>query len=624
MTLASELSIYNICWRYFRANKAQVVRLLAISLWYPIATLTVTPAIIGKFTRAFTEGSSRWMLGFLIILVVLNVMTVAVNNFEQLQSELFGCDIAEFTKRLLLDAFFRTHVVGSASALDCNISLNIRIFSTAVTYVIDLYRVSLLPHFISLFAQGAYLAVLVDPFIGAIALGIAVCAVSAIYRASVREFPTANLAVEANSKIYSEIDEIVAMFDTIVATDGALENELRQISLAAAEKRYYRRGTILGAILNALPETTAIVLLSVAYGYRVYKRYVIPVRNGESLSGAEIERVTTSVTMFFAILASVRDLLLMTYTVSDTTAKVRVSRDMFVNSATSEACGGGGGGGGSGGCTTAASVVPEPETHDGDGCGGGDGSLHIASTSVTAAPPNNTTGDANHHDATIVFDRISFRYSPNKPWVLRDVSFSIPLGSRMAVVGKNGSGKSTIMRLLMRFAIPASGDIRVGGVSILNAPPEEIRRRLVYAVQTPVLFNRTILENIIYPEDATPALHDAVERFIQDNGVSEYIRRIPGGLDAVAGRRGERLSGGQRQIVQLMRVLFRSRGEILLLDEITSALDVTTQELITSIICAIPRTKTVLLITHDPTIQNVCDGVIRIGHGMNEIILTKT
>lgn len=562
-----------------------MIKLTLISLWYPIATLTITPALIGKLTKAFTGGNIKMMKIYLVVLIVLNVITIIINSIDQLESELFAADIAAFIKRKLIDIFFENHQTGTSSALDAEISYNLRIFSTATNIVIDLYRSYLVPLFIALFMESLYLVVFVDWILGIISFVIMAATFSAIWRSSQHTFTDANSAVIANQNIYAAIDEIVAMFDTIVSTIGGKEAEDDHIKRLSLIKRKFKERTIRAIIRFIIPHTLVIIVLTCVYGIHMYRRYVKPLTfmstvEQKKLTGDSLDKAITSATMFFAILSNVRGLLLMTYTVSDACAKLKVSRRNFINS-------------------TKASIPT-----------GIISALKIGSSSRTSQSLQieRPLGNSDDESKYIYFDNISFRYAPNRPKIFDSINFRIEMGKKTALIGPNGCGKSTIFKLLMRFSNPESGDIRIRGKSLLSMDPEESRRKIICAVQTPILFARSILENIIYPAKPSREKYQQVVSFIKSAGVFDYISKLPRGLDTFVGKRGEKLSGGQRQIVQILRTLFKSsKSDIILLDEVTSAVDANTRDIISRIIQSFPSNKTVIVITHDSEISKICN-----------------
>lgn len=194
----------------------------------------------------------------------------------------------------------------------------------------------------------------------------------------------------------------------------------------------------------------------------------------------------------------------------------------------------------------------------------------------------------------VVFKNVTFDYGDGKG-VLRNVSFAVQAGQRVALVGASGAGKSTIASLLLRFYEPQEGEILIDGVEIRKYERESLRRQIGVVLQDSILFGASISENIAYGKpDATDAEIEAVAR---EARAHEFIAELPDGYDTIIGERGSTLSGGQRQRLCLARALLR-RPSLLLLDEPTSAIDAESSTLIQQTIHRLLNGKTMLMISH--------------------------
>ncbi len=194
----------------------------------------------------------------------------------------------------------------------------------------------------------------------------------------------------------------------------------------------------------------------------------------------------------------------------------------------------------------------------------------------------------------IVFDRVSFRYDGGDP-VLSDVSFALPRGRVVALVGPSGAGKTTLADLLPRFHDPTGGRILMDGVPLTRLTRRSLRGLMGVVSQDTVLLNDTVLANIAYGSPG--ATRDAVEAAAEAANAAGFVRQLPDGLDTMLGERGTRLSGGQRQRIAIARALLRD-PPILILDEATSALDTESERLVQQAIERLMRRRTVLVIAH--------------------------
>src|SRR3954467_11345349 len=211
------------------------------------------------------------------------------------------------------------------------------------------------------------------------------------------------------------------------------------------------------------------------------------------------------------------------------------------------------------------------------------------------------------------FDNVSFAY-PTRPDVLAvdGVTLSVKAGEKVAIVGPSGAGKSTLFHLLLRFYDPASGTISFDGVSIRDADPRELRARIALVPQDSVVFAATARENIRF---GRPDASDAeVERAADLAHATEFLRRLPGGLDAQLGERGVTLSGGQRQRIAIARAILRD-APLLLLDEATSALDAESETLVQTALEELMRHRTTLVIAHRLATVLSCDRIMVMDQG---------
>nr|XP_021382812.2 ATP-binding cassette sub-family B member 10, mitochondrial [Lonchura striata domestica] len=214
------------------------------------------------------------------------------------------------------------------------------------------------------------------------------------------------------------------------------------------------------------------------------------------------------------------------------------------------------------------------------------------------------------------FKDVEFAY-PTRPEVsiFKDFSLSIPAGSVMALVGPSGTGKSTIVSLLLRLYDPISGTITVDGFDIRQLNPLWFRTKIGTVSQEPILFSCSIAENIAYgAEDPSTVTAEEIQKVAEIANAASFIRDFPKGFDTVVGEKGILLSGGQKQRIAIARALLKN-PKILLLDEATSALDAENEYLVQEALDRLMEGRTVLIIAHRlSTIQNA-DSVAVLGQG---------
>ena len=194
----------------------------------------------------------------------------------------------------------------------------------------------------------------------------------------------------------------------------------------------------------------------------------------------------------------------------------------------------------------------------------------------------------------IVYEDVSFRYE--EPWVLRNLSLTIPKGQMVALVGASGSGKSTLVDLLPRFYDVTSGCITIDGTDIRQVRASELRELIGYVNQTPILFNDTIRNNITFGMER-PVSDEEIRTAAEAANATEFIDQLPEGLEYNIGDGGSKLSGGQRQRLSIARALLKD-SPILILDEATSALDNVSEQLVQEAIQHLVSDRTTIVIAH--------------------------
>ncbi|KAI7849527.1 hypothetical protein BDC45DRAFT_573904 [Circinella umbellata] len=202
--------------------------------------------------------------------------------------------------------------------------------------------------------------------------------------------------------------------------------------------------------------------------------------------------------------------------------------------------------------------------------------------------------DLNVKEGHVVFDNVSFSYDPRQT-ALNGISFSIPKGATVALVGPSGGGKSTILRLLFRFYDPDSGHIYIDGQDIKRVRQESLRHNIGVVPQDTVLFNDTVLYNIGYGNLNAP--EDAIFKAAKAAQIHDKILQFPDGYETRVGERGLRLSGGEKQRVAIARTILKD-PPIILLDEATSALDTGTERQIQQALSIMTKDRTTLVIAH--------------------------
>ncbi len=194
----------------------------------------------------------------------------------------------------------------------------------------------------------------------------------------------------------------------------------------------------------------------------------------------------------------------------------------------------------------------------------------------------------------VTFRDVHFSYRPDRT-ILKGVSFTIPAGHTLAVVGASGAGKSTLARLLFRFFDVDSGSISIDGQDIRHLNQDSLRTAIGVVPQDTVLFNDTLYNNLAY---GRPSASEAeVKRAARQAHLDDFINSLPDGYDTKVGERGLKLSGGEKQRVAIARVLLKN-PPLLILDEATSSLDSISEQVILNALHEVSRQRTTLVIAH--------------------------
>lgn len=212
----------------------------------------------------------------------------------------------------------------------------------------------------------------------------------------------------------------------------------------------------------------------------------------------------------------------------------------------------------------------------------------------------------------ITIDNISFAHEGTKKFLFDNFTLSIPKGQKVGLVGASGSGKTTLTKLILRFADVNKGEITIDGQSISEVTQESLRKSIAYVPQEPMLFHRSLRENIAYGKpDATDA---EIMKAAKQANATEFIDDLEEGLDTTVGERGVKLSGGQRQRIAIARAILKN-APILVLDEATSALDSESEKLIQDALEKLMQGRTSIVVAHRLSTISKLDRIIVMDQG---------
>ena len=216
-------------------------------------------------------------------------------------------------------------------------------------------------------------------------------------------------------------------------------------------------------------------------------------------------------------------------------------------------------------------------------------------------------------DDEIKMESVVYRYPSKDSYVIRDASFGIKKGESVGIVGTSGSGKTTIVDIILGLLTPESGRVTIDGVDIRDNIQGWLSK-LGYIPQTIFMLDDTIRRNVALGVSDKEIDDTMVWNALDEAALGDFVRGLPQGLDSQIGERGMRLSGGQRQRIGIARVLYRN-SEVLFFDEATSALDNETEETIMESINGLKGKKTMIIVAHRTTTIESCDHIYRVENG---------
>lgn len=217
----------------------------------------------------------------------------------------------------------------------------------------------------------------------------------------------------------------------------------------------------------------------------------------------------------------------------------------------------------------------------------------------------------------IILKNASFKYGDID--AINDVTLDFKCNEITAIVGKSGAGKSTLVNLILRLYECSSGEITINGKNIGKYTQHSLCENIAIVTQRIFIFNDTIAKNVAYGQDIDET---KVESALRDAQMLEFVRQMPNGIHTILDEFGSNLSGGQRQRIAIARALYRN-PEILILDEVTSALDINTENLIKEAIDAVRKDKIIIIIAHRPSTIELADKVVQLEEGRIKSIRFK-
>jgi ABC-type multidrug transport system fused ATPase/permease subunit len=239
-------------------------------------------------------------------------------------------------------------------------------------------------------------------------------------------------------------------------------------------------------------------------------------------------------------------------------------------------------------------------------------------STIEQSPDNTLQLPSQHGPLAVLFDHVSFGYTKNKDkqlqseFVLHDLSFCLEAGRVLGLLGRTGSGKTTLARLLARLYDPNHGHIQLGGIDLCQAPPAELRRRVGVVTQHVQLFHATVRDNLTFFD---PAVSDAqILQLLEELGLMRWYASLEHGLDTLLATDGGGLSAGEAQLLAFTRVFLKDPG-LVILDEASSRLDPATEQLIERAVDRLLQNRTAIIIAHRLATVQRADEILILDQG---------
>ena len=541
------MHVFDIVKQFSKRNPFFVIIYLLLLLVLPIQDI-ILPHFYGKLIQAINLNGK--MFGIVVTIIVLIViLQVAIFISDYVEMQLYP-RLTIFIRKYMLESIVRSSSTNYADIRSGSVMSQIVRMPSYTYHYINQLKAFIIPQFVVMICAGIYFAY------NDMLLGMTFLAVTFVFIVITCYTPASCNDISVHRE--RTVTKIVERMDDI------LKNLISVLNANRMSKEYktidtmndtYTRQSLDTLFCSSRFKIMLIPIQIVYFVFFVYRCFIL----------VKSHLITTAqfVSLFIIILYVSNSMWRITGTLTDLTYQSGV-----INSALSNI----------------DTTVMNPET--------------VVSTNTTLLSSKQNS---------IVFEKVTLVYGDKI--AVNNLSLSIPDQQKIAIVGNIGSGKSSIIKLLMRFYIPISGEIYYDSVAYSTISVQEIRENIGYIPQNAVLFDRSIYENIVYGHEDVSI--DRVRTMIHSLGLVDIF---PLGLDSPVGKNGSLLSGGERQIVLILRILLQN-PKVLLLDESTASMDKKTKHHVFTLLAQAMKGKTVIMVTHDDDMLRYANRVVTMEHG---------
>lgn len=569
MKKVGKLSMSYFIKEYIKRNRKNSIVILFLNVIYPIEN-SIYPILISKLVKHIKDFNKVDIFKILSYIVILNVVVIILYDLGIITRKKFESSLTSLILEETMNYVFK-HERNIDRITNTELILTIKQYSINMCDHIECYVKIIIPSLFSVFYQMIYLYK-VDYYLGNIFFILLVVMIYSISFVNKR----CNIKLEELTKLenslYEQVDEILLNLSTVLNDTDMQDFEIQKLRDITSELKSKIASSVFCGNKNIYLSIFLIIII-ICFVRRLYTQLILT---------KNIENATVSITILFYVIDTVKKYIYNLYEFS----KSRAVLDLCYH--------------------TLMKLKYDKDCEDEDSSGvsdqeDNDGSVEDSGGSTTLDVHSGKNENA------IEFKNISFKYG--EKYIHNNLNISFLANKKNVLIGPNGVGKSTIFKLIIKNKIPTYGDIFYFGKSYSNISLKKIRKNIGFVVQKPVMFNNTISYNLLYCSDITI---DELERFILNIGLSDFFNVFPDRLETSVGKNGVKLSGGQLQILSIIRVLL-SNKKIILLDEPTSSIDAINKKIIIDILShPMYNNKTIIVITHDKELISIMDNIIEL------------
>lgn len=555
--MTTDISTWGLIKSYIIKHPIIALLLLIISIVYPIESVLV-PYLLSKLTRSVIDRNVDKIRLYLKMIAVISIIILIIYNLDLYISNSFSESMTIHIQNQVVQYIFETFNVGVNTLNSGEIMCKIQIFAKSMTKRIDIFRNNIFPDLLALLFQSVYLMFLVDIALGLLILLVMFILAISVWNAMNATVCEATISNCADQKLLSKIEDVFDNF-SLILDNNSYKKESNELTTLGCNALECRQNSVLKTMSITTVINVIIIFICFMYVLRLYMKLIPD-------NSVQVEVTVNAITILMETLYISRNLMYNIYYITFSSEGLRDIVCYFDN-------------------LKCDSLITK--------------NINLESFN-------------NDKEEIIELKDVNTKYGENEVFKT-PLNKTILKNSKTAIIGQNGCGKTTLFKLLTRKQNVSNGEIIINNTNINNIDVKDLRKNIAYGSQTPYLFDKDIMYNISYSNPRLLNSENSVWRYLRYLGLENFFKKsFPKGLKTLVGKNGNNLSGGQKQIIQLVRLLSNNDSKIILLDEITSAVDDYHKSIIIDLLKKI-KNKTILVIAHDTDfINKVTDNVIHI------------